>query len=450
MDQIVALATPSVPGPLGIVRLSGPDLLASFGKIFSSFPASPTPRHAYLTSVINPDGTLIDEGIVIFFRAPDSFTGEDVLELQMHGNLHCLRRIQNLLISLGARQAKPGEFSYRAFLHKKMTILKAESLNRMIQAPSYQSYLQGFNNFLSPSDDPLSHLREDLVSLLAHFYVMVDHLDLPEEEAPPLSDLIDRMDQVISKVSVMVRDQKKGLKRRSGFTVALVGHPNSGKSSLFNRILGESRAIVSTVPGTTRDVIEGRYPTAFGDVIFLDTAGIRTTDDPLEKEGIRMTRSLLKDISLVVFLRTPEDPSPVSLACPGDFLTVLNKSDLLSKASVAAFIKEHLPGQSPVYAVSSRTGRGLSDLLKAIGDRAKLYYEGESGNPSGASSPVRLDLLLRFQKSMRTARGPLSNGLFLESLHGLEQVRREWEDLFGIVSHEEVYDRIFSTFCIGK
>jgi tRNA modification GTPase len=450
MDQIVALATPSVTGPLGIVRLSGPDLLATFGKVFSPFPDFPVPRHAYLTTVINPDGTPVDEGIVLFFRAPDSFTGEDVLEIQMHGNLHSLRRIQNLLISLGARPAKPGEFSYRAFLHHKMSLLKAESLNRMIQAPSYQSYLQGFENFLSPSEDPLSQLRDDLVALLAHFYVMVDHLDLPEEEAPPLSDLLVRMDQVISKVSGMVRDQKKGLKRRSGFTVALVGHPNSGKSSLFNRILGESRAIVSTVPGTTRDIIEGRYPTAFGDVIVLDTAGIRTTDDPLEREGIRMTKSLLRDISLVVFLRTPEDPYPVSLTHPGDSLTVLNKSDLLPKASVGAFIKDHLPDQSPLYAVSSRTGRGLPDLLEAIGEKAKLYYEGESGNREGESSPVRLDLLLRFQRSMRTARIPLSKGQFLESLHGLEQVRREWEDLFGIVSHEEVYDRIFSTFCIGK
>jgi len=449
MDQIVALATPPLPGPLGIVRLSGPDLIASFGKVFSPFPESPTPRHAYLTCIVNPDGTPIDEGIVLFFRGPDSFTGEDVLELQMHGNLHSLRQIQNLLVSLGARPAKPGEFSYRAFLHQKMSLLKAESLNRMIQAPSYQSYLQGLNHFLSPSADPLSRLRDELVSLLAHFYVMVDHLDLPEEESPVLADLLSRMDQLLLKLSLMVRDQKKGLKRRSGFTVALVGHPNSGKSSLFNRILGETRAIVSTVPGTTRDVIEGRYPTSFGDVIFLDTAGIRTTDDPLEKEGIRMTRSLLRETSLVVFLRTPEDPSPVSLVHRGESITVLNKSDLLSKAALGELIGKLFPGTS-LYPVSSRTGKGLPDLLGAIEERARVYYEGNSQDVQGGASRVRLDLLMRFQRSLRAARIPLSGGQLLESLHGLEQVRREWEDLFGIVSHQEVYDRIFSTFCIGK
>lgn len=449
MDQIVALATPPLPGPLGIVRLSGPDLIASFGKVFSPFPESPTPRHAYLTCIVNPDGTPIDEGIVLFFRGPDSFTGEDVLELQMHGNLHSLRQIQNFLVSLGARPAKPGEFSYRAFLHQKMSLLKAESLNRMIQAPSYQSYLQGLNHFLSPSADPLSRLRDELVSLLAHFYVMVDHLDLPEEESPVLADLLSRMDQLLLKMSLMVRDQKKGLKRRSGFTVALVGHPNSGKSSLFNRILGETRAIVSTVPGTTRDVIEGRYPTSFGDVIFLDTAGIRTTDDPLEKEGIRMTRSLLKETSLVVFLRTPEDPSPVSLVHRGESITVLNKSDLLSKAALGELIGKLFPGTS-LYPVSSRTGKGLPDLLGAIEERARVYYEGNSQDVQGGASRVRLDLLMRFQRSLRAARIPLSGGQLLESLHGLEQVRREWEDLFGIVSHQEVYDRIFSTFCIGK
>lgn len=450
MDQIVSLATPSFPGPLGIVRLSGPDLLSTFSSVFSPFPERPIPRHAYLTSVCDRDGTPIDEGIVLYFQSPDSFTGEDVLELQMHGNPYSLRTIQNLLISRGARPAKPGEFSYRAFLHKKMTLLKAESLNRMIQAPSYQSYLQGFENFLSPSGDPMSQLREDLVALLAHFYVMVDHLDLPEDESPVLPDLIERMDRIILKVGRLVRTQKMGLKRRSGFTVALVGHPNSGKSSLFNRVLGESRAIVSTVPGTTRDVIEGRYRTSFGDVIFLDTAGIRITDDPLEKEGIRMTKSLLRDISLVVFLRTPEDPSPVSLMHSGECLTVLHKSDLLSLKSLEGFIKG-LPFQSsPVYPVSSKTGKGLYDFLKVIGDRAKVYYEGASNNHSGDASPVRLDLLLRFQRSIKKARAPLSVGQFLESLHGLEQMRREWEDLFGIVSHEEVYDRIFSTFCIGK
>jgi len=450
MDQIVALATPLVPGPLGIVRLSGPDLLSTFGKVLLPFPESPPPRHAYLTSVINLDGMVVDEGIVLYFRAPDSFTGEDVLEFQMHGNPHSLRTIQNLLISLGARAAKPGEFSYRAFLHKKMTLLKAESLNRMIQAPSYQSYLQGLKNFMSPTDDPLVHLREDLVALLAHFYVVVDHLDLPEEESPDLADLMVRVDRILLNVSRMVTDQKRGLKRRSGFTVALVGHPNSGKSSLFNRILGESRAIVSTVPGTTRDIIEGRYQTAFGDVIFLDTAGIRITDDPLEKEGIRMTKSLLKEISLVVFLRTPEDPAPVSLTHQGESLTVLNKSDLLPRNSLDRFIKELSPAPSVLYPVSSRTGRGLSELLKAIGERARHYYEDGSLKYGGDSSPVRLELLQRFQRSMRQARIPLSSGQFLESLHRLEQMRREWEDLFGVVSHEEVYDRIFSTFCIGK
>ena len=450
MDQIVALATPLVPGPLGIVRLSGPNLLSTFGKLLSPFPESPTPRHAYLTSVINLDGIPVDEGIVLYFRAPDSFTGEDILEFQMHGNPHSLRKIQNLLISLGARTAKPGEFSYRAFLHKKMTLLKAESLNRMIQAPSYQTYLQGLKNFISPSDDPLARLREDLVALLAHFYVVVDHLDLPDEEAPELSDLLGRMDQILLKLSSMVRDQKRGLKKRSGFTVALVGHPNTGKSSLFNRILGESRAIVSTVPGTTRDVIEGRYQTAFGDVILLDTAGIRVTDDPLEKEGIRMTKSLLKEISLGIFLRTPEDPSPVLLNHTGEFLTVLNKSDLLPKGSLNRFLKELSPAPSVLYPVSSRTGRGLPELLMAIGERARIYYEGGSVNSGGDSSPIRLDLLQRFQRSMRQARIPLSAGQFLESLHRLEQMRREWEDLFGVVSHEEVYDRIFSTFCIGK
>jgi tRNA modification GTPase len=131
-------------------------------------------------------------------------------------------------------------------------------------------------------------------------------------------------------------------------------------------------------------------------------------------------------------------------------MTVLNKSDLLPKGQLVHFIEDHFPSQPPVIAVSSRTGRGLSDLLEAIRTKAERYYEGNSANSLGDASPVRLELLQRFQRLMRTARVPLSNGQFLESLHGLEQVRREWEDLFGVVSHQEVYDRVFSTFCIGK
>ncbi len=450
MDPIVALVTPPVPGPVGIIRLSGPDLLRQFSRAFLSLPDQPVPRHAYLASVCDGEGSPIDEGLILYFRSPDSFTGEDVIECQMHGNPHSLRAIQKRLIALGAREALPGEFSYRAYLHHKMTLLKAESLNRMISAPSYQHFLGGFSDYTAPESDPVARLREEVIDLLAHFYVAVDHLDLPEEEAPDPENLLSRLDHLIVKTRTMLEDQKKGLKQRSGFTVALIGHPNSGKSSLFNRLLGESRALVSTVPGTTRDVIEGRYPTPHGDIVLLDTAGIRLTDDPLEKAGIRMTRSLLREISLAVFLVSPENLSPVALSPKGDFLTVLNKSDLLARKILPSLLKTMNSRFTPVYPVSSKTGQGVSEFLEALSERARVYYEETGRGVSGASSCLRRDLLSGFLRELKQSRLALSRGQLMEALHGIELFRGEWEKLFGVVSHGEVYDRVFASFCIGK
>ncbi|MHB1606331.1 MAG: tRNA uridine-5-carboxymethylaminomethyl(34) synthesis GTPase MnmE [Leptospirales bacterium] len=447
MDPIVAPATRLIHQPVGILRISGSSLFPRFSPLLQfSSEMVPEPRRVYRVRVLDHAGEPVDDGIVLYFKAPASLTGEDVLELQLHGNPHSLRRVMDHAISLGARPARPGEFLYRAYLHHKISLLKAESLNRLIQAPSFQDYRRQFQDYSGTVPGPLEEIRTQWVDLLANLYVLLDHADLPDSELPLAGILQSKVDAVLFQIEQYRAAYNKSRTRWKGFSVALVGPPNSGKSSLFNRLLGSDRAIVSEIPGTTRDMLEGRISTEFGDIILFDSAGLRTTKDPIEKKGIQKSFEAVREASIVLLLHSPDSEGvswPASAQISSKIVRVWNKCDL-----------EDNDCPDFQFRVSARTRKGVAVLYRFLEVQARAFYgdsplsgESDEGVVSSERQYRVLNGLSRQLKKIREMIGVVSWEIIL---HELETQKQVVEDSMGIVSHQMVYDRVFQGFCIGK
>lgn len=445
MDPIVAPATKLISQPVGIVRFSGSDLIDRFATIVDRLPEPVTPRTAYRIRVKDIDGQWLDDGLFIFFKAPSSLTGEDVIELQLHGNPHSMRRVLEHAYFLGARPAKPGEFLYRAYQHQKITLLKSESLNRMIQAPSFQDFQRQFKEYDSSLPAPLERIREDWIELLARLYVLIDHADLDASEIPDTR----RIQNDIRDLFETVERSRKAYQRErlhwNGFTVVLAGPPNSGKSSLFNRLLGGPRALVSDIPGTTRDMLEGRIATEHGDILLIDSAGIRPTNDTLEKAGIRKSRSAIRDAALVLWVESYDatnQPDKLLQDQKVRIVRIWNKCDLGNGYSKDGFYD---------YSVSAKTKKGMAEVYRFLEDQARLFYEtGIIGSEPVISSPRQYRILGELSRLLRRVLPLAHSGLWEVVLHEMESKRGRLEEAIGVVSHGIVYDRVFKSFCIGK
>jgi tRNA modification GTPase len=445
MDPIVAPATKLISQPVGIVRFSGTDLIRRFGPIMERLPDPIIPRTVYRVRVRDFEGHPLDDGLLIYFKAPASLTGEDVLELQLHGNPHALRRVLDHAYELGARPAKPGEFLYRAYTHQKITLLKSESLNRMILAPSFQEFRRQFQEYESELPLPLEKIRDAWIDVLARLFVLIDHADLDESELPDREKIRESLLSLRDLVLVCRRSYETNRSRWNGFTVVLAGPPNSGKSSLFNRLLGGPRALVSDIPGTTRDMLEGRISTEHGDILLIDSAGIRSTSDSLEKAGIQKSKSAMREASLVLWIESDDCVMAKGMDLKGHLnriVRVWNKCDLPNRDS---------PNGEYDFIVSARTKKGVSRLYRFLENQARHFYEyGASGMEPTVSSPRQYRLLGQLQKVLRRVIPVAESGVWEVVLHEMESERVQLEEAIGVVSHDMVYDRVFKSFCIGK
>ncbi|MGC8528749.1 MAG: tRNA uridine-5-carboxymethylaminomethyl(34) synthesis GTPase MnmE [Leptospirillia bacterium] len=440
MDSIVAPVTALVPQPVGILRLSGVKL---WTKIHSLFPDSPCPEPRKATLMtLQMRGQAVDTVLVLFFPAPHSFTGEDVVEIHAHGNPQNMRAILRSIEACGIRQAKPGEFSLRSYKNGKISLLKAESLHRMITAPTYGEFLSAHFSFSHPEHHPLARIREAFLDLLASFYAFLDY---PEEVAD--SDQLSFHSLLFSKIhnlQHLSRNQlslfRKHRRVFSSFSVLLAGPPNSGKSSLFNRLLQSDRAIVSPYPGTTRDLLEGRLSLPFGDLLLLDSAGFRSSHDVIEGMGISKARKTIAHVDLLLWVTSPDTPTPLPFSTRTPSLTVWNKID----------VSPHPATLLPDFAVSARTRKGLRALHDSLISLAKDFYSNHNTSDPLLDSDRQFQALSSFLKVLAQAEKALQSQAFDLALSSLEEARILLEDGTGMISTEEIYDQVFSRFCLGK
>ncbi|WP_300407727.1 tRNA uridine-5-carboxymethylaminomethyl(34) synthesis GTPase MnmE [uncultured Psychrobacter sp.] len=462
LTTIAAIATPLGRGGVGIIRLSGAkayDIACQLtGK--SSF----TPRLASFCRFYQADGTIIDEGLVLYFKAPHSFTGEDVIELQGHGGVI----LQNLLLArvfeLGAKQATAGEFSYRAFDNDKLDLVQAEAIADAIDATSAAAASSAIRSLSGEFSDKINQLLEQLIHLRLHVEAAIDFPD--EEDVDFLSDGIiqDKLEQTQAQIQQVLATAKQGQMLRDGIHVVLAGRPNAGKSSLLNRLAGQERAIVTEVAGTTRDTLSETVVLNGLTLHLTDTAGLRDTEDTVERIGIERARTAIMqaDILLLVYDVTRDiegESTPLQLAEQlfGELpeakrlLIIANKSDLLATSSsdsllTAAQIKMQDKDYEQID-VSCETGAGIEDLVDAL--CAKVGFHPPEN--SLIARTRHLDALRRTASYLSEAHEQLivfkAGELVAESLR---QAQGSLGEITGEFSADDLLGKIFGSFCIGK
>ena len=444
-DTIAAIATAPGQGGIGIVRVSGPAALKIAMRVSG---IEPRPRRVEVCAFRDADGRLIDKGVMLYFRQPASYTGEEVIELQGHGGPVVLSMLLRQVIRYGARQANPGEFTERAFLNDKLDLAQAEAVATLISSRSAQAA----RNAVSTLEGVFSGLVEALSKKLIEARVYVESLlDFPEEEAAVWSDaeLKRRVEDCREAVAALLRQSKNGRLYAQGLHLAIVGRPNSGKSTLLNRLCGSDRAIVSAQPGTTRDTLEADV--LMEDIPFrlIDTAGIRADADAIEAEGIARALAAARqaDVILLVIdhsVKAAEDASlPARLEGDGKLLRVFNKIDLLG-----------IPPRSDQEGVrvSARTGAGLDLLRQAI---VAAVSEEEETDTRFAAQQRHVTILERLEDQLRSGRRRFEESGALELLAAdLRETHQELGrirgDSCGDWAADDLLGEIFSRFCIGK
>ena len=446
-DTVVAIATPSGRGGLGVVRISGPDA-ARIARAVVARDRPLAPRHATLTrlrAAPAADAALGDHVVATFFPAPHSYTGQDVVELSAHGSPVVLEHIVQAAQACGARLARPGEFTLRAFVSGKMDLVQAEAVGDLIAAVTPLQAKVAFEQLDGSLTRRVHQLHETLFDLIARLEASLDfpdegyHFIGPGDVAAAVTRLIDEVDRLVG-------EGRRGRAIREGATVVLAGRPNVGKSRLFNALLGRDRAIVTEVPGTTRDMVSERLDVEGLAVTLVDTAGFRETSDLVEREGVRLgtqARSAA-DLTLVVLDRTEpidEDDRRLLAERPERArVIVANKCDCPRHPDFPEVAHE---------SVSALTGEGLPRLRAAVARQLGLTATADT---PAVSNLRHLSLLEHARQQLDSVRILVSGDPPPEEfvLAHLQTARGLFDDVVGTRTSEDVLDRIFSTFCIGK
>jgi len=443
-DTIVAIATPAGRGGLGVVRISGPDAARIAGELVGRekpFKA----RHATFATLDVASGfsRTGDQVVVTFFPNPHSYTGEDVAEISAHGSPVVLSSILRGAIDAGARLAEPGEFTLRAFLNGKLDLVQAEAVADLIDAVTPLQARAAFDQLEGTLTGSIGAIERDLFDVIAKLEAS---LDFPEEGYHFVGAIEARvsLEAVVARIDELLRQSARGRLVREGAQVAIVGAPNVGKSSLFNALLNTNRAIVTAIPGTTRDMLTERADIGGLSLALIDTAGVRETSDVVEQEGIARTRDSLRvaDLVLVVLDRsrplTDEDRGILVETATAARVVVLNKSDL------PAVITE------PGIAISARTSAGLDDLIAAIA--TLLTADGPEHRDQPAVTNVRhADLLERARAAIVRATTALEGKVSEEfPLLDLQEAGHALQEITGRRTSDDLLHHIFAKFCIGK
>jgi len=444
-DTIVANATPLIPSAISIVRISG-DRALEIGKKIFSLPEKITPRKVYFGKIFNHKGEVIDEGLFVYFQKPKSFTGEDLVEIYPHGSVPVVKSILEACFMYGARLARPGEFTERAFLNGKIDLLQAEAIADLINAKSERAAKIAVSILEGKLSKQINALREKLINLIS---LIEAEINFPEDvEEIDSSLIISQLEEVKSQIDKLLASYKKGNLIKEGIKLAIVGRPNVGKSSLFNALVGYERAIVSEIQGTTRDFIEESLKIKDIPVILLDTAGLRDTEDKIEKIGIEKAQEKINEADIILFVIdassgfTEEDKKIYDKIKDKPHIIVVNKSDLNNKP--IDFFEKY---DNIVY-TSVINNQGIKELEEKI-----ITSLGIIEKEDDLFINLRQSTLLKQAKEkieeIENHINYLINNKEILMIY-IQEALNYLDEVVGAISTEDVLDNIFSKFCIGK
>ena len=458
MDIIAAIATGHSPTAIGIIRVSGEGCFALCDQVFRAangrpFPEQPSHKMVF-GEMLGAESRVIDRGLAVRFPGPHSYTGEDSAEFHCHGSPVVLRELLDALFAAGARQAKAGEFTQRAFLNGRLDLTQAEAVIDLIDAETAAAARNAAAQLDGGLRRVLEPIQDSLLDITSRFYAVVDYPDEDIEDVKP-EQVAEALSSAEKQLSSLLATCQRGKVLKSGVRTAIVGRPNAGKSSLLNALAGYERAIVTDIPGTTRDTVEESVLCGGVLLRLIDTAGIRDTEDVVEQKGVERSRKALESADLVLAVvdgsvpLTDEDLEVLRLAAENPrWIAVFSKCDLWdTKAHSVGIIGSPAPAAS--VTLSSVTGEGLGDLENAV---AALFPAGDPKEAGSLLTDQRQEEAARQARdAVRRAKDALENGLTPDAvLTDAEEALDSLGELTGRTAKEEIVSRIFSRFCVGK
>ncbi|MFI8723044.1 tRNA uridine-5-carboxymethylaminomethyl(34) synthesis GTPase MnmE [Bacillus altitudinis] len=459
MDTIAAISTPMGEGAIAIIRLSGPDAVQIADRMYKG------PKEKKLVSVdshtihyghIVDSSTeqVIEEVMVSVLRAPKTFTREDVIEINCHGGIVTVNKVLQLALKEGARLAEPGEFTKRAFLNGRIDLSQAEAVMDLIRAKTDRAMNVAMTQMEGRLSGLIKRLRGEILETLAHVEVNIDYPEYDDVEEMTHRVLVEKATSVKKEIESLLTTSQQGKILREGLSTVIIGRPNVGKSSLLNSLVQETKAIVTDIPGTTRDVIEEYVNVRGVPLRLVDTAGIRETEDIVERIGVERSRQVLKEADLILLVLnyseelSEEDIKLFEAVSGMDIIVIVNKTDLEPKLDVEK-VKE-LAEDRPVVTTSLLQEKGIDELEMAI---QSLFFTGsiESGDLTYVSNTRHIALLQEAKQSIEDA----LEGIEMDVPIDIVQIdlTRCWEQLGEIIGdavHESLIDQLFSQFCLGK
>ncbi|QST00068.1 tRNA uridine-5-carboxymethylaminomethyl(34) synthesis GTPase MnmE [Pontibacillus sp. ALD_SL1] len=455
-DTISAISTPVGEGAIAIVRLSGPEAVSVANGMFQGKDLNEVDTHTiHYGKLLDPKtNEMVEEVMVSVMRAPKTFTREDIVEINCHGGLVSVNRVLELTLSQGARLAEPGEFTKRAFLNGRIDLSQAEAVMDLIRAKTDRA----MNVALKQMDGRLSHLiqklRQELLEVLAQVEVNIDYPEYDDVEEMTNDLMIQNTRQVHQEIERLLRTAKQGKILREGLGTAIVGRPNVGKSSLMNALVHENKAIVTEVPGTTRDVIEEYVNVRGVPLRLIDTAGIRETEDLVEKIGVEKSRQVLQEADLILLVLnngdtiTQEDKKLFEAVEGMDVIVIVNKTDLPQQIDMDEL--REVAGDHPIVSTSLIEEQGIDQLESSISD---IFFEGDidTGDMTYLSNVRHVQLLNQAKETLEDAMDGMNAGMPIDMVQ--IDVTRTWEllgEIVGDTVQESLIDQLFSQFCLGK
>ncbi|MFC5529590.1 tRNA uridine-5-carboxymethylaminomethyl(34) synthesis GTPase MnmE [Cohnella yongneupensis] len=455
-DTIAAIATALGEGSIAVVRVSGPEAVDTVAKVFKSktdLNGAPTHTVQYGWIVDPRSGAMLDEVLVTVMRGPRSFTAEDVVEVSTHGGIVAVKSVLELILRSGARMAEPGEFTKRAFLNGRIDLAQAEAVIDLIRSKSDRAFQVAQKQAGGALSKLIVPMRQELIELIAHVEVNIDY---PEHDVEEVTASVIRSTcgKLLEQVGGLLKRADEGKILREGIVTVIVGRPNAGKSSLLNALARDNKAIVTDIPGTTRDIVEESVSLSGIPLRLLDTAGIRETSDLVERIGVERSKGALEEADLILLVLNNHEPlhdderKLLKQLKDRPTIVVVNKIDLTGKLELAEVEADY--AKERIVHLSAREGSGIEVLEEAV---SRLFFSGEveSGDLTYVSNARHIALLHQTRQSLEDAIAATYEGVPIDLIQ--IDISSSWESLGGILGDaagDSLLDQIFSQFCLGK
>lgn len=447
-DTIAAIATPIGSAGIGVIRISGPASFQIAAKLFTGATSGFDSHRAYHGKLVDPSTQdEIDDVVLTAFKTPHSYTGENVVEISCHGSITVMKAALSAVLQSGARLADPGEFTKRAFLNGKLDLAQAEAVNDLIRSRTDGARKVALRQLDGELSKRVGEIDHRVLGIIAAVEAAID---FPDDVAEPESDWVcAEIKSCQDSISHLLASFGRGRIYREGLRVVIAGNVNVGKSSLLNALLRHARAIVTPIPGTTRDIIEESLEIDGIPIVAIDTAGLRSTEDEVEKIGVELSRKSIESADLLLHVLDASEDNTGSLSAPENqpMIIVVNKIDLVDDAKVEGVIKKYC-GDSPIIPVSAVTGTGIDSLEREI---ARIASSGSSAESVIVSTARHAQLLESAAESLDHAIETLDSAAVIDLLSvDLTSAHRSLGGIIGETATDDLLERIFSEFCIGK